>query len=284
MSQLITTILPTRNNGNTLRAAIDSILNQTHSDLELIVVDDYSDDETQEIVAEYVRSDSRVRYTLADFDDPKRLYRGKDCNAGYSARNTGLKLAKGDWITFQDGDDLSLLNRLEVQLMLVEEYKVSHLSTGCFWLEEDKHIGRSLNWQHYLQTIQPNLMNTNDILELALNQKGLLHNLPDAIYRLVPFRVKQSRFTQGLFYPPHNHQLPYPNAANNPFFKANLVKSVRFNPLSIRRFPSMKGRGADKDFNFRLALDCQSSASIDIPLYGWRTPTPFTSYVNDFLL
>ena len=114
-----------------------------------------------------MRSNYRVRYALSEFNDPNRLYRGKDCNAGYSARNTGLKLAKGKWITFQDGDDLSLLNRLEVQLALVDEYKVSHLTKGCFWLEEDKHIGRLLNWQHYLQTIQPNLLNTNDILELA---------------------------------------------------------------------------------------------------------------------
>ncbi len=99
----VSVILPTRNRASTLGAAIDSILQQTYTNVELIVVDDASSDATAAVVASCARADGRVK--------PIRL----TANRGtYWARNVGLQHATGDLVTIQDDDDVSLAHRLEL--------------------------------------------------------------------------------------------------------------------------------------------------------------------------
>jgi FkbM family methyltransferase len=99
----VSVILPTCNRASTLGAAIDSVLQQTYTNLELIVVDDASSDSTAAVVAGCARADGRVK--------PIRL----PTNRGtYWARNVGLQHATGDLVTIQDDDDLSLAHRLEL--------------------------------------------------------------------------------------------------------------------------------------------------------------------------
>jgi len=99
----VSVILPTRNRASTLGAAIDSVLQQSYTNLELIVVDDASSDSTAAVVAACAWADGRIK--------PIRL----STNRGtYWARNIGLQHATGDLVTIQDDDDLSLAHRLEV--------------------------------------------------------------------------------------------------------------------------------------------------------------------------
>jgi len=103
---LVTVIIPLYNSARYLRQNIESVLAQTHSNLELILVDDESPDDSGTIADEYAQRDQRVTV----IHQP---------NAGVSnARNAALNIAKGDWVCFIDGDDYVLPEYLEYMLKL----------------------------------------------------------------------------------------------------------------------------------------------------------------------
>ena len=102
---LVSVVMPVYNGERFLAEAVDSILAQTFSDLELIVVDDGSTDGTQEILSDYERRDRRVR-----------VHRHTR-NQGISAtRNQGCRMARGSFIAVMDADDVSLPRRIEAQV------------------------------------------------------------------------------------------------------------------------------------------------------------------------
>lgn len=105
-SPLVSVVIATYNSGDYLRAAIDSVLSQTIADLELLVIDDGSTDDTRALVASI--SDPRLTYIWQR-------------NAGQtSAKNHGVRKARGEFIGFCDGDDYWYPNKLELQLPLFE--------------------------------------------------------------------------------------------------------------------------------------------------------------------
>lgn len=104
----VSVVLPTYNRAKVLGRSIQSVLRQSYGNLELLVIDDGSDDETAEIVSAI--SDPRLRYiSLSE-------------NTGVSAaRNAGIGLARGEFIAFQDSDDEWLPNKLAKQVSAIEE-------------------------------------------------------------------------------------------------------------------------------------------------------------------
>lgn len=103
----VSIILPTYNRAYSIRRSIESILRQTYSRWELLVIDDGSTDHTEEIVAEIAASDSRV------------LYRRQACNGGVAAaRNEGIRQARYEYIAFQDSDDVWKEDKLERQMQV----------------------------------------------------------------------------------------------------------------------------------------------------------------------
>ncbi len=98
----ISVIIPTYNRAHSLPRAIKSVLMQTYKDFELIIVDDGSTDNTYEIVNKYIEKDDRVKYIKHEIN-----------KGGNKARNTGIKNALGNYITFLDSDDEYLSNNLE---------------------------------------------------------------------------------------------------------------------------------------------------------------------------
>ena len=119
----ISVIIPTYNRAKYLPRAIDSVLSQTHRELELIVVDDASTDSTQNLVANY--KDPRIKYV-------KKL-----TNDGVSkSRNTGISKASHNWIAFLDSDDEWLPEKLEKQLSfsgLNSNIKIIHTNENWFY-------------------------------------------------------------------------------------------------------------------------------------------------------
>lgn len=99
----VSVVIPTYNRSNLILRAINSVLNQTYSNIEVIVVDDCSSDNTREIVQSI--TDERVKYLCLE----------KNMGA-CAARNKGIEAARGDYIAFQDSDDEWHLNKLEVQM------------------------------------------------------------------------------------------------------------------------------------------------------------------------
>jgi glycosyltransferase involved in cell wall biosynthesis len=102
---LISIIMNMFNGGPYLREAIDSVIDQTHRDWEMIVWDDLSTDDSAEIVRSY--ADPRIRYFLT----PERT------NVGH-ARHLAFQETKGEWVAFLDQDDVWVSNKLEKQLAL----------------------------------------------------------------------------------------------------------------------------------------------------------------------
>lgn len=105
---MVSVIIPAYNREHTILESVNSVLNQTYSDLELIVVDDGSSDGTRKILEGI--NDKRLRYVYQD-------------NAGACvARNSGIESAKGEYIAFHDSDDLWLSTKLEKQMKIFEKY------------------------------------------------------------------------------------------------------------------------------------------------------------------
>jgi glycosyltransferase involved in cell wall biosynthesis len=277
---MISVIIPTYNNGKTLKTAIQSIQRQTLRDIEIIVVDDFSTDDTKKIVKRLEKNDERIRYYLCDYKDTKRFNkRGVNINAGYSARNYGLSKAKGEFITFQDGDDFSLLNRLEIQLELLNKYNVSHLTTGYICLEEN-FFGKKINIQKFQGTFnyESNFISSEVIYKKTNEGIGFFNKiLSEKIWKRVPFEIKSKRYINKLFF---GHEDAFFGAGNCAFFRKTLIDKVRFRDLDSRVWPSTKGRGADRDFNYNLAYTYNDSLYVDIPLYCWRTPSKFSDVYN----
>lgn len=112
--KLISTIIPTYNRAEIVLTAINSIIAQTHRPIELIIVDDGSTDNTQEVISE-VQS-SLIR------DESFVLKYIKQKNQGPSAaRNTGIDHAAGDYIHFQDSDDYLLPEAYDVCLSKMQQ-------------------------------------------------------------------------------------------------------------------------------------------------------------------
>lgn len=100
----ISVILPAYNSEDSIHLAIESILKQTWSNLELIIVDDCSTDRTNEVIAQYVKQDKRI------------IHLQNEKNSGaYVARNLGLQKATGEFVTVNDADDWSHEEKLAVQ-------------------------------------------------------------------------------------------------------------------------------------------------------------------------
>ena len=107
---LVSIIVPVYNVENYVGECIESIKNQTYSNIEVIVVNDGSEDRSIEIINDMIRDDSR--FTIIN-----------QKNQGLSvARNNGLKYAKGDYFFFVDSDDYIEKNCIEELLNLICKY------------------------------------------------------------------------------------------------------------------------------------------------------------------
>ena len=115
MTPKLSIIVPVYNTELYLRECLDSIINQTFKDIEIIIVNDCSPDNSESIILEYMSKDPRIKYIKHE----------KNIGLG-GARNTGITNAKGEWIAFVDSDDYIDLNTYEVMLSLIEKHQ-AHL-------------------------------------------------------------------------------------------------------------------------------------------------------------
>ena len=109
MNNLGSIITPSYNTAKFIGKTIESVQTQTHRNWELIIVDDCSSDNTDEVVADYL-NDDRIKYIKNE----------KNSGAAIS-RNRALREAKGKWIAFLDSDDLWLPEKLERQICFMEK-------------------------------------------------------------------------------------------------------------------------------------------------------------------
>ena len=110
----VSVIIPVFNGEKYIREAIDSVLNQTFKDFEVIVIDDGSKDNTLSIIKEYK---SKIRW------------KSQENRGQASATNEGIKMAEGEYIAYLDADDVCMPERLEVEA----EYLDDHLDVGLVY-------------------------------------------------------------------------------------------------------------------------------------------------------
>lgn len=117
---LFSVVMPVHDKVRHVEAAVRSVLDQSFGDLELIVVDDASRDGSREVVAGI--DDPRLRMSYRDTPGP----------GGYAARNAGVELARGAWITFLDADDTWVEDRLERLWAMIRAFPDLHVH-ACAW-------------------------------------------------------------------------------------------------------------------------------------------------------
>ncbi|MGA2069769.1 MAG: glycosyltransferase family 2 protein [Sedimentisphaerales bacterium] len=133
---MVSIIIPTYNRSQLVKESIDSLLAQTYNDLEILVVDDGSTDDTQQTVTGIAQKDNRVKYYL-------RPHLGT-C----AARNFGLEQSKGEFVGFFDHDDLWPANYIEIMvksLQAMPDFGVAYSKIMKFG-DECGEYGASGNW------------------------------------------------------------------------------------------------------------------------------------------
>lgn len=126
MRPLVSIITPTYNAEKTIGCTIDSVLNQTFKNFEMIIVDDISDDNTIKIIKEYQRNDKRIKLFVLD----------KKGGAS-AARNRAIKEAKGRYIAFLDSDDMWKENKLEIQVNFMKKNNYYFSYTDYEYIDDD---------------------------------------------------------------------------------------------------------------------------------------------------
>jgi len=125
----VSIIIPTYNRADLLPRAVQSVINQTYKDWELLIVDDGSADNTKEVVEKFAKKDPRIKYFYKE-------------NGGQgSARNLGIKNARGEWILPLDSDDALLPDGVE-KLLSATQKQSADIVWGKTWrvAEEGRKI------------------------------------------------------------------------------------------------------------------------------------------------
>lgn len=125
---LVSIIMPTYNHARFIGEGIESVLNQTYKNFELIIIDNFSEDNTEEIVASY--KDDRIKY----------LKFRNNGSTGVS-RNYGIRHAKGEYIAFLDSDDFWLPEKLEEQVAVLRAYPQVAMVYGPGYFFYDMRAG-----------------------------------------------------------------------------------------------------------------------------------------------
>lgn len=124
---MISVVIPLYNKGKSINATLQSVLNQTYTDWECIVVDDGSTDRSADVVCDFIRANDGMSRANA-LNEPLSLNDGKiriisQVNRGVSAaRNRGVKEAKGEYVAFLDGDDIWEATYLEEAAKLIRDF------------------------------------------------------------------------------------------------------------------------------------------------------------------
>lgn len=127
---LVSVIIPVYNVQKYINRTLESVFAQTYENIEIIMVDDQSNDKSAEIIKEYQKDHPEIVYYL----QPKNM------GAGY-ARNKALEIAKGQYVAFLDSDDMWKFDKIEKQIRLLNEKKGAFCFTAIEMIDEnDKMI------------------------------------------------------------------------------------------------------------------------------------------------
>lgn len=170
---MISVIIPCYNYGHLIADTINSVTSQTCTDLEVIVIDDGSADNTGDVVKALAAKDSRIRYFRQN-------------NSGLGAtRNHGLTKVQGDFIQFLDADDLIEKRKFEVQLQLFAQHPETDVVYSCVrYFTKDPYdpADRKLAYWGNEKDLMPKLSGKGKTI-LAQALKGTFTHLSAPLFR-----------------------------------------------------------------------------------------------------
>lgn len=162
---MVSVIVPVYQAEKYLEKCINSILNQTYEDLELILIDDGSTDRCLDIIREFQKSDKRIRYFWQE-------------NSGVSvARNKGIEISKGDYILFVDADDTIDIEMLEYMMDKVVRYDTEIVLCGFDYIYSDEIVTE-------IPELEEGRIKNTEIKKYfwKLYDQGILHNIGTKLY------------------------------------------------------------------------------------------------------
>ena len=184
---LISVIIPVYNVEKYLRKCVDSVIDQTYKNLEIILVDDGSTDNSGAICDEYIKKDKRIQVIHQK-------------NRGLSAaRNTGIKIAKGEYFSFIDSDDWVDVKFIETLCNLAKKYKVPLCVVGEYIMfPTDTRRGYMLSNGKDLEIIkaEKDCFSEQQALHTVFADYG--YKVINKLFSAEIF--KQVLFPEGLFY------------------------------------------------------------------------------------
>lgn len=147
IERLVSVIMPSYNASRFIAESINSVLLQTYSHWELLIVDDCSKDNSVEVIQKFTDIDSRVK-----------LFQLKENVGAAAARNIAIEHAQGRYIAFLDSDDVWNENKLRIQLSFMEQNSYAFTFSNYYVMEEDGQktgnivrIPASLTYHQYLR-------------------------------------------------------------------------------------------------------------------------------------
>ncbi|MBH5319721.1 glycosyltransferase family 2 protein [Paenibacillus sp. GSMTC-2017] len=182
---LVSVILATYNRASIISSSIESVIKQTYTNWELIIVDDRSTDNTKELIEQYIRKDARIRYAVND--RTKGVPGPKNC---------GMLQAKGEYIAFLDSDDQWFDNHLTDSIRVIQDNKVD--ICFAFWKEQVngkvKDVFDDSSYQKRLESVRNNFEVQDDVIVFPA-QSGLLEKyITDtlSIFNIITMVFKRS--------------------------------------------------------------------------------------------
>lgn len=146
--ELVSVITPVYNAAAFIEKTVQSVLNQTYTNIEHILVDDCSTDNSEAIINEMIAEDSRIKYIKL-----------QENSGAAVARNVGIENARGQFVAFIDSDDVWRTDKLEKQISYMQDNKYAFTYTNFEMVSEDGHV-----------------LNTKVPLPKRLDYNGLLKN------------------------------------------------------------------------------------------------------------
>ena len=181
MSEKVSIVMPVYNVENYIERAIQSVLNQTYENIELIIVNDQTKDNSMDIVHKYAISDKRIKVV------------NKEKNEGLGfARNTGMDLAIGKYIYFIDSDDYIESNTIEKCVTEIEKNNSDIVIFGYSEDYEENNLVTNRNVFMYDDEIMTNVEFKNRFVELFT--RTIIHSTCNKFYDVEVLRKNNIRF------------------------------------------------------------------------------------------
>lgn len=198
----ITIIITTYNQKEYVEKAIDSAVRQTYSPVEVIIVDDFSNDGTFEVVQ-----------TMASiYPDIIKVIRMESNSGVIATRNKGLTEVKGNWVSFLDGDDYLESNKLEKEVELLKAYPDYEIiysnfrmvdETGKFvklWREEDDTIPEgNILGKVFSRNFPFRILFRNELIKMEVLERIGWYDTELELYEDFDLKIRQSAVAQYLY-------------------------------------------------------------------------------------